>query len=244
MGLPPRHIASQRDEDSSSDTTLQEAPAAAPQSSATSFDATLATDNQFDSSDEQREKDEYETTRRKYMEIHHERVQREKLVMQLSLEKEKSKQEDNEEYEVFVRKQIEKQEKEERQKEEQERELDEKMCDRLAEFGFEDDQMEALVNPDQDKQKEWQMESATTSFDAVFATDKQSSLSGEQQRQQPLVMSDKDELARTTREEELHKRFLGKQKDSQVARAEDPTAPSPTYVKVHRQHLDIETLHY
>jgi hypothetical protein len=72
----------------------------------------------------------------------------------LRLEEERRKQEEKAEYEAMLRQQREKQKEEERKKEEQERELEETMRNRLIKFGFEGDQLEALLSPDKGKQNE------------------------------------------------------------------------------------------
>jgi hypothetical protein len=223
--------------------------------------------------------------------------ERQQLIMQLRLEEEQRTQEEKLEYDTFIRKQKEKEEKEKIAKEEAERELEESMRNRLVEFSFKGDEIDALVIPDKGKQKELLTDPVAAGFGPALATDTQLSFSDEEQRQQPYMTLGSDEQTEKAREERDLQIFLferkkileeqerekaaeakkyeetmrnrlakfnldddqiealvspeeGKQKDLQpgvsthAERNEIATTPQPTYAKVHKKYLDIETLHY
>ncbi|KAF2869822.1 hypothetical protein BDV95DRAFT_596127 [Massariosphaeria phaeospora] len=77
--------------------------------------------------------------------------QREHLLMQLKIEEEKQKQKDKEEWERFVQKQKAKEEAEKAKKDKEDAELEEAMRKRLAQFGFQENQIQAMVNPEEAK---------------------------------------------------------------------------------------------
>ncbi|KAH7414383.1 hypothetical protein DE146DRAFT_33694 [Phaeosphaeria sp. MPI-PUGE-AT-0046c] len=135
---------------------------------------------------EERERIVYEYERKKAKDAEEAKRQREELIMQLKIEEERQKEKDKAEYEAFLQKQKAKEEEEKAKKKEQEDALERAMRDRLSQFGFQDNQIQALVHPE--KQKELQQ--GLTPHN-------------------PLRI-----------------------------------APQPTYAKISRTHLDIETLHY
>jgi len=75
--------------------------------------------------------------------------QREELVMQLRIEEETRKQKEKEEYERFLLKQKQIQQEEKEKKEKEEQRLEEEMRKRLAQFGFQDNQIKAMIKPDE-----------------------------------------------------------------------------------------------
>jgi hypothetical protein len=113
--------------------------------------------------------------------------------MTLEAKEEASKVREVAEWEYFVRKQKEMKEQMEREKESQEREHKENMRNRLAGFNLKDDQIEALISSQENKQKDLQPEVSTRAGRHVH----------------PIA-----------------------------------NAPQPTYANVHRNYLDVETLHY
>lgn len=135
---------------------------------------------------EERDRIIYEYERKKVMDAEKAKKQREELIMQLKIEEEKKKAADRLEYEAFLQKQKAREENEKAMKKAQEEELERAMRDRLSQFGFQDNQIQALVHPE--KQKDLQQ-----------------------------GMSPHNPLR---------------------------IAPQPTYAKISRTHLDIETLHY
>ena len=112
--------------------------------------------------------------------------QREILIMQLKMEEDKKKEKEKKEWEEFVRKQKEKEEEEKAKKKKQEEELDEQMRKRLHQFGFQENQIQAMIKPE----KVPQLQQGLTPVN-------------------PLQL-----------------------------------AYQPTYVKVHKDHLSIDTLVY
>ncbi|OCK85957.1 hypothetical protein K432DRAFT_399833 [Lepidopterella palustris CBS 459.81] len=112
--------------------------------------------------------------------------QKEELLMQIRLDEEKKKAKEKAEWEAFLLKQKEMEEEEKAKKKKQEEELEEQMRKRLAQFGFQENQIQAMIKPE--KAKELQQGLAPIN---------------------PLQL-----------------------------------APQPTYVKVHKDHLSIDTLTY
>jgi hypothetical protein len=112
--------------------------------------------------------------------------QKEELIMQLRLEEEERKQKEKEEWERFLLKQKQKEQEEKEKKEQQEKQLEEEMRKRLAHFGFQDNQIQAMIKPDE-------------------APRLQPGLSPANPMRLPV---------------------------------------QPTYVKVHKEHLAVDTLHY
>ncbi|KAF1968374.1 hypothetical protein BU23DRAFT_572450 [Bimuria novae-zelandiae CBS 107.79] len=112
---------------------------------------------------------------------------REQLIMQLKIEEEQRKQKEKEEWERFLMRQRQKEEEEKEKKEKQEKQLEEEMRKRLAHFGFQDNQIQAMIKPEKAAQL------------------------------QP-GLAPSNPLPRLT--------------------------PQPTYVKVSKEHLAIDTLHY
>lgn len=74
---------------------------------------------------------------------------REELIMQLRIEEEHRKQKEKEEWDRFLLKQKQKEEEEKAAKEKQEKELEEAMRKRLAHFGFQDNQIQAMIRPEE-----------------------------------------------------------------------------------------------
>ncbi|KAL1599569.1 hypothetical protein SLS60_007372 [Paraconiothyrium brasiliense] len=74
---------------------------------------------------------------------------REELIMQLRIEEEQRKQKEKEEWDRFLLKQKQKEEEEKAAKEKQEKELEEAMRKRLAHFGFQDNQIQAMIRPEE-----------------------------------------------------------------------------------------------
>lgn len=110
------------------------------------------------------------------------------MLLKIELEKKAQEKKDKEEYEAFIRKQEEKKAAEKAKREQEEKELEETMRKRLAQFGFQENQIQAMVHPEQQKKLEQQV--GLTPHN-------------------PLRI-----------------------------------APQPTYAKIRREYLDIETLHY
>jgi hypothetical protein len=135
---------------------------------------------------EERERIVYEYERKKSQDAEKAKRQLEELKMQLKLEEEKKKEQERLEYEAFLQKQKAKDEEEKAKKKAQEEELERAMRDRLSQFGFQDNQIQALVHPERQKD----LQQGMTPHN-------------------PLRI-----------------------------------APQPTYAKISRTHLDIETLHY
>ncbi|KAF1951455.1 hypothetical protein CC80DRAFT_207173 [Byssothecium circinans] len=77
------------------------------------------------------------------------RKQREELVMQLRIEEEQRKQKEKEEWDRFLLLQKQKEEEEKAKKEKAEKELEEQMRQRLAHFGFQENQIQAMIKPDE-----------------------------------------------------------------------------------------------
>ncbi|KAK7193833.1 hypothetical protein DPSP01_011890 [Paraphaeosphaeria sporulosa] len=78
-----------------------------------------------------------------------EKRKREELIMQLRIEEEHRKQKEKEEWDRFLLKQKQKEEEEKAAKEKQEKELEEAMRKRLAHFGFQDNQIQAMIRPEE-----------------------------------------------------------------------------------------------
>jgi hypothetical protein len=135
---------------------------------------------------EERERIVYEYERKKTLDEEKNRKAKEELLLQIKLEEEKKKEKDRLEYEAFLQKQKAKEEEEKAKKKEQEDMLERAMRDRLSQFGFQDNQIQAVIHPE--KQKELQQGMTPHN---------------------PLRI-----------------------------------APQPTYAKISRMHLDVETLHY
>lgn len=112
--------------------------------------------------------------------------EKERFLMQLKIEEEQRKQREKEEYDRFLLKQKQIAQDEKEKKEKKEKELEEEMRHRLAHFGFQENQIQAMIRPEEAKKL--------------------------QQGQSP---------ANPLR--------LG---------------PQPTYVKVHKEHLAVDTLVY
>ena len=134
--------------------------------------------------------------------------------MKLKLEEEERKRKEKEEFDAFTRKQQAAEEAEKRRKEAQEKELEETMRKRLAQFGFQDNQIQALVNPD-----------------------KQRELQAGMMPNHPLHPIAPP--APPPPPHHHHSHSHSHSSSHQIA-----IAPPPTYAKVHRSHLDVETLHY
>lgn len=130
----------------------------------------------------------YEYERKKVLDAEKAKKAREELLMQMKIEEEKQKQKDKEEYEAFQRKQAEKAAAEKAKRDKEEAELEGAMRKRLAQFGFQENQIQAMVHPEQQKKLEQQV--GLTPHN-------------------PLRI-----------------------------------APQPTYAKIRREYLDVETLHY
>ncbi|KAH6615181.1 hypothetical protein C7974DRAFT_380046 [Boeremia exigua] len=136
----------------------------------------------------ERERIVYEYERQKDLDAAKEKKQREELLLKIELEKKAQEKKDKEEYEAFIRKQEEKKASEKAKRDKEEKELEESMRKRLAQFGFQENQIQAMVHPEQQKKLEQQV--GLTPHN-------------------PLRI-----------------------------------APQPTYAKIRREYLDIETLHY
>ncbi|KAI4605249.1 hypothetical protein J4E80_010683 [Alternaria sp. BMP 0032] len=164
----------------------------------------------------QAEKDRiiYEYERKKILDADKEKRAKEELIMKLKLEEEERKRKEKEEFEAFTRKQQAAEEAEKRKKEAQEKELEETMRKRLAQFGFQDNQIQALVNPD-----------------------KQRELQAGMMPNHPLHPIAPP--APPPPPHHHHSHSHSHSSSHQIA-----IAPPPTYAKVHRSHLDVETLHY
>ncbi|KAF9700891.1 hypothetical protein EKO04_000315 [Ascochyta lentis] len=87
----------------------------------------------------------YEYERKKVLDAEKAKIAREELVLQLKLEEEKRKQNDKEEYEAFLLKQMQIADTEKLQQEAENRELEEAMRTRLQEFGFEESQIQTMM---------------------------------------------------------------------------------------------------
>lgn len=98
---------------------------------------------------------EYE--RKKFLEAEKAKMSREELIMTLKLEEEARKQKEKEEWESFLRKQKEMEEREKMEQKKAEEELEEEMRNRLARFGFQPNQVEAMVK----KEFNWAIPPAT-----------------------------------------------------------------------------------
>ena len=114
--------------------------------------------------------------------------QREELIMQLKIDEEKQKAKEKEEWERFLQRQKEKEEAEKAKKKKQEAELEDQMRKRLAQFGFQENQIQAMIKPEE--QAKLQQQQGMTPLN-------------------PLRL-----------------------------------AHQPTYVKVHKEHLAVDTLLY
>jgi hypothetical protein len=158
--------------------------------------------------EEQRQRVIYEYERKKVADADKEKRQREELMLRMRLEEEERKRKEKEEYDAFIRKQKEKEEEEKKKKAAQEKELEEQMRKRLAQFGFQDNQIQAFVNPE-----------------------KASHLQQGMMPNNPLhqIAPPPPHMHQQHHHHSSH----------QIA-----IAPAPTYAKVHRSHLDVETLHY
>ncbi|KAF2638150.1 hypothetical protein P280DRAFT_471813 [Massarina eburnea CBS 473.64] len=77
------------------------------------------------------------------------RKQREELVMQLKIEEEQRKQREKEEWDRFIMKQKQREEQEKAEKEKADKELEEQMRQRLAHFGFQENQIQAMIKPEE-----------------------------------------------------------------------------------------------
>lgn len=75
--------------------------------------------------------------------------QREDLIMQLKIEEEQRKQKEQEEWDRFLMKQKQKEEEEKSKKKKQEKELEEEMRKRLYHFGFQENQIQAMIKPEE-----------------------------------------------------------------------------------------------
>ncbi|KAF2471993.1 uncharacterized protein BDR25DRAFT_302804 [Lindgomyces ingoldianus] len=141
---------------------------------------------------EERERAIAEYERQKFEDSEKQKKQREELIMQLKIEEEKQKAKEKEEWERFLRKQKEKEDEEKEKKKKQEQELEDQMRKRLAHFGFQENQIQAMIKPEE---------------------------AAKLQQQQALTagMSPLNPLRLTHQ---------------------------PTYVKVHKDHLAIDTLLY
>ncbi|KAL7772155.1 hypothetical protein CFE70_002108 [Pyrenophora teres f. teres 0-1] len=95
----------------------------------------------------------FEYERRKILTEEKEKKAREEFLLKLKLEEEEKKRKEKEEYDNFMRKQREREEEEKRKKEEQEKELEEAMRKRLSQFGFQENQIQVLVNPEKQKEQ-------------------------------------------------------------------------------------------
>ncbi|KAL1791858.1 hypothetical protein ACET3X_009609 [Alternaria dauci] len=147
----------------------------------------------------------FEYERKKVLDAEKEKRARDELMMKIRLEEEAKKQKDKEEYEAFLRKQKEQEEEDKKKKEAQEKELEETMRKRLSQFGFQDNQIQALVNPERERH-----------------------LQAGMMPSHPL-----HQIAPPPPPPQHHHHH-------QIAIA----PPPPTYAKIHRSHLDVETLHY
>ncbi|KAJ4320174.1 hypothetical protein N0V94_003535 [Neodidymelliopsis sp. IMI 364377] len=137
---------------------------------------------------EERDRVIYEYERKKVADAEKAKKAREELIMQMKIEEEKQKQKDKEEYEAFQRKQQAIKDAEKAKHDKEEKELEEAMRKRLAQFGFQENQIQAMVHPEQQKKLE-----------------------------QQVGMTPHNPLR---------------------------IAPQPTFAKIRREYLDIETLHY
>ncbi|KAF2272605.1 uncharacterized protein EI97DRAFT_206846 [Westerdykella ornata] len=138
---------------------------------------------------EERERIIAEYERNKVLDAEKAKRQREELIMQLRIEEEKRKKEEEEEYQRFLQKQKQKEEEEKAKKAKKEQELEDAMRKRLAQFGFQENQIQAMIKPEE-----------------------------QAKLQQQQGMTPMNPLPRLTHQ--------------------------PTYVKVHKEHLSIDTLHY
>lgn len=135
---------------------------------------------------EERDRIVMEYERRKVEDEVKAKKQREELIMQLKIEEEERKRKEQEEWDRFLMKQKKKEEEEKTAKTKKEKELEEEMRKRLAHFGFQDNQIQAMIKPE----------------DAA-------------KLQQGMAPSNPLRLTH-----------------------------QPTYVKVHKEHLSVETLLY
>ncbi|KAJ4348892.1 hypothetical protein N0V95_005071 [Ascochyta clinopodiicola] len=138
---------------------------------------------------EERDRIIYEYERKKFSDAEEAKKVREELLLHLELEDRKQRQKGKEEYEVFLSKQKEKEDAAMERRLAEDRDLDEAMRKRLKEFGFEEDQIQNMVQPEQTKTG-------------------------------------------------------GKGKAAISTNDLPSTVPQPTYIKIHKDHLDIETLQY
>lgn len=116
--------------------------------------------------------------------------QREELIMQLRIDEEKQKQKEKEEWERFLQKQRQKEEEEKEKKKKQERELEDQMRKRLAQFGFQENQIQAMIKPEDQTRVSVHLQQGSTPLNPLRLTHQ------------------------------------------------------PTYVKVHKEHLAVDTLVY
>ncbi|KAF1930703.1 uncharacterized protein M421DRAFT_3011 [Didymella exigua CBS 183.55] len=131
----------------------------------------------------------YEYERKKVLDAEKAKKQREELLLQMELEKKAQAKKEQEEYEDFMRRQAAKKAAEKAKQDKEDAELEAAMRKRLAQFGFQENQIQAMVHPEQQKKLEQQQVGLTP--------------------HNPLRI-----------------------------------APQPTYAKIRREYLDIETLHY
>ncbi|KAF2460778.1 hypothetical protein BDY21DRAFT_368932 [Lineolata rhizophorae] len=131
--------------------------------------------------------EEYE--RKKLEDIKKQKELEEQLRLKLEKQAKEKKEKEEREYQEFLRKQKEKEEEAKRKKEAADKEFEDQMRRRLVQFGFQENQIQAMINP-------------------------------EKQKQLAVGQSPNNAI-------QLHKH-----------------QSLPTYVKVHRDHLSIETLTY
>ncbi|KAF2189665.1 hypothetical protein K469DRAFT_700914 [Zopfia rhizophila CBS 207.26] len=98
---------------------------------------------------EERERTIAEYERKKVEDAEKAKKAREELLLQIKIEEEKQKQREKEEWERFLRKQKEKEEEEKAKKQKQEAELEDQMRKRLAQFGFQENQIQAMIKPEE-----------------------------------------------------------------------------------------------
>ncbi|KAF2264599.1 hypothetical protein CC78DRAFT_544098 [Lojkania enalia] len=74
---------------------------------------------------------------------------REELIMQLKIEEQKKKDEEKAQWEAFLLKQKQKEQEAKEKQEKEEAELEEQMRKRLAQFGFQENQIQAMIKPEE-----------------------------------------------------------------------------------------------
>ncbi|KAJ4378885.1 hypothetical protein N0V86_005759 [Didymella sp. IMI 355093] len=115
----------------------------------------------------ERERIIYESERKESPGAENLRKQREELVLQMQLEKTLQESKDKEEFEAFLRDRTQKQAAEKARQEKEEEELEAAMRKRLAQFGFKDDQIEAMVHKEEETKVDPQPQTDPTPHDPL-----------------------------------------------------------------------------